>query len=86
MEKDTVIKNYMKELCKKLERKIELNLGRRFELLNCEEVIDSYITWLRENNQYDNIITQDLRINKKGDKSGLRWIKNGDWPSPCNSR
>ena len=65
MERDLLIKNYIMDLCKKLERKIELNLGRKFESLNCEEVIDRYINWLRVNNHYDKILTQDLVINKK---------------------
>ena len=86
MEKDIVIKNYMMELCKKVERKIELNLGRRFESLNCEEVTDSYVTWLRENKQYDKIITQDLRINKKAINKAFVGLNRRDWPSPCNSR
>jgi hypothetical protein len=65
MERDLLIKNYTMDLCKQLERKIELNLGRKFESLNCEEAIDCYINWLRVNNQYDKILTQDLVIDKK---------------------
>ena len=67
MERDSnlLIRNQMIDLCKILERKIELNLGRKSESLNCEKAVDGYINWLRVNNQYERILTQDLLINKK---------------------
>ena len=62
---DQLIRKYLMDLCNKLERKIELDLGRKFESLDCEKNIDSFIHILKENNIYDKIITKNLGINKR---------------------
>jgi hypothetical protein len=64
-ESDLIIKNYMMDLCGKLERKIELRLGRKFGSLNCKEAVDNYVRWLKVNNQYERIDTQDLVVNER---------------------
>ena len=62
---DQLIQKYIAELCKKLQKKIEFNLGQRFGLLDCEENIESVIQLLKANNLYDIAITSDLPSNKK---------------------
>jgi hypothetical protein len=62
---DQLLENYIIELCKKLQKKIELNSGQRFRPLNSEKNIDSLIQLLKANNLYDKIITEDLVLNKR---------------------
>ncbi len=47
----------MAELCKKLQKKIEFNLGQRFGPLDCEKNIESIIQLLKANNLYDKATT-----------------------------
>lgn len=50
----------MAEICKKLQKKSEFNLGQRFGPLDCEKNIESIIQLLKANNLYDKATTSDL--------------------------
>jgi hypothetical protein len=57
---DQLIQKYIAELCKKLQKKIEFNLGQRFGTLDCEKNTESIIQLLKANNLYDKATTSDL--------------------------
>jgi hypothetical protein len=56
---DQLIQKYIAELCKKLQKKIEFNLGQRFGPLDCEKNIESIVQLLKANNLYDKATTSD---------------------------
>lgn len=64
------------ELCKKLQKKIEFNLGQRFGPLDCEKNIESIIQLLKANNLYEDILILLIFLNRASMYFSITFLNN----------